>query len=83
MEVPRVFRVILKTPEGRFSILCAEDEFVWNAAARSGIQLLRHSREMTQVCSPEVTLYLPQKPEADAGCAYPAEMLLPAGKSRR
>ena len=39
MHVPRVFRVILNTPEGPSSILCAEDEFVWNAAARSGIQL--------------------------------------------
>ena len=39
MGVSRVFRVILNTPEGRSSILCAEDEFVWNAAARSGIQL--------------------------------------------
>jgi ferredoxin len=35
----RVFRVILNTPEGRSSILCAEDEFIWNAAARSGVQL--------------------------------------------
>src|SRR5713226_2524345 len=39
MGVPGVFRVILNTPEGRSSILCAEDEFVWNAAARSDIQL--------------------------------------------
>ena len=39
MGVSRVFRVILNTPERRSSILCAEDEFVWNAAALSGIQL--------------------------------------------
>jgi ferredoxin len=31
--------VILNTPEGQTSILCAEDEFIWNAAARSGIAL--------------------------------------------
>lgn len=38
MEV-RVFRVILNAPEGRFSIFCAADEFIWNAAAAAGIPL--------------------------------------------
>jgi ferredoxin len=33
------FRVELRTPEGVHTIACAEDEFIWNAAARSGIGL--------------------------------------------
>jgi len=33
------FRVELRTPEGVHSIRCAEDEFIWNAAARSGVAL--------------------------------------------
>jgi ferredoxin len=32
-------RVALGTPQGRFTIDCAEGEFVWNAAARAGIIL--------------------------------------------
>jgi ferredoxin len=35
----RVFRVTLNTPKASSSIPCAEDEFIWNAAARSGIPL--------------------------------------------
>jgi len=31
--------VELRTPAGVHAIRCAEDEFVWNAAARSGIEL--------------------------------------------
>jgi len=31
--------VVLHTPEGRHEIECAADEFIWNAAARSGILL--------------------------------------------
>jgi hypothetical protein len=33
------FRVELRTPEGMHTIACGEDEFIWNAAARSGIGL--------------------------------------------
>ncbi|HLJ16303.1 MAG TPA: 2Fe-2S iron-sulfur cluster-binding protein [Bryobacteraceae bacterium] len=35
----RSFRIVLQTPAGRYSIDCDEDEFIWNAAARMGIQL--------------------------------------------
>jgi ferredoxin len=31
--------VVLNTTEGRHTIDCAEDEFVWNAAVRVGIRL--------------------------------------------
>jgi ferredoxin len=33
------FRVELRTPEGVRIICCAEDEFIWDAAARAGITL--------------------------------------------
>src|SRR5882762_10846083 len=33
------FRVVLHTPDGRYEIDCAADEFIWNAAARAGIVL--------------------------------------------
>ena len=33
------FRVTLERPEGAFAITCGEKEYVWNAAARSGIVL--------------------------------------------
>lgn len=36
---PRVFHIILDTPEGRRWIDCSENEFIWNAAARTGIHL--------------------------------------------
>src|SRR5260370_28032152 len=39
MENARTFRVTVVTPEGRHSFECADDEFIWNAAARSGITL--------------------------------------------
>jgi ferredoxin len=39
MENARSFRVTVVTPEGRHSFDCAEDEFIWNAAARAGIVL--------------------------------------------
>ncbi len=34
-----VFSVVLETPSGRHTISCRDDEFVWNAAARNGVQL--------------------------------------------
>ncbi len=34
-----IFRVVLHTPRGRHTFDCAEDEFIWNAAARAGIEL--------------------------------------------
>jgi ferredoxin len=34
-----VFRVILEMPEGLHTIECRGDEYIWNAAARSGVQL--------------------------------------------
>jgi len=43
---------------------------------------LRHSREMTQVCSPKVTYYLSQIQGTDAGFQDWAERFLPVGKSR-
>ena len=46
----------------------------------NALRLLRHSGEMTQVCSPKVTHYSPQKQGADAGYRYPAERVLPMGK---
>ncbi len=36
---PRVFHIILDTREGRRSIACNENEFIWDAAARAGIHL--------------------------------------------
>ena len=39
METVRAFQVVLETPDGRETIDCLENEFVWDAAARSGIQL--------------------------------------------
>ena len=33
------FRVVLETPDGPRAIECRENEFVWNAAARSGVRL--------------------------------------------
>jgi ferredoxin len=39
MEPTALFRVVLKTPDGDQSVECAGDEFVWNAAARSGVML--------------------------------------------
>jgi ferredoxin len=33
------FRVVLETAEGTRTIPCAEDEFIWNAASRAGIEL--------------------------------------------
>ena len=35
----RSFRVVLETPQGLRSFDCGEDEYVWDAAARNGIQL--------------------------------------------
>jgi ferredoxin len=35
----RSFRVVLEMPEGVATIDCAENEFIWNAAARAGLQL--------------------------------------------
>lgn len=32
-------RVVLETPEGTHEIVCQEDEYVWDAAARQGIIL--------------------------------------------
>ena len=39
MDPARTFRVTLETPEGRYTIDCAENEFIWNAAAKAGIRL--------------------------------------------
>ena len=33
------FEVILETPTGRHSISCGSEEYVWDAAARRGIEL--------------------------------------------
>jgi ferredoxin len=33
------FDVLLETPEGPRSIECDSEEFIWNAAARSGVRL--------------------------------------------
>src|SRR4051812_28925587 len=33
------FRVELRTPEGVHVVGCGEDEFIWNAAAQSGLKL--------------------------------------------
>ncbi|MBZ5586852.1 MAG: 2Fe-2S iron-sulfur cluster binding domain-containing protein [Acidobacteriia bacterium] len=35
----QTFLVTLETPDGPHSIECRDGEFVWNAAARAGIQL--------------------------------------------
>jgi ferredoxin len=32
-------RVALETPQGRYTIDCGKEDFVWNAAARAGILL--------------------------------------------
>ena len=37
--MPGRFQVVLQTPEGERTIDCADDEFIWDAAARSGIVL--------------------------------------------
>jgi ferredoxin len=34
-----VFNVLLETPDGPRTIQCDPDEFIWNAAARSGVRL--------------------------------------------
>jgi ferredoxin len=34
-----LFRIILETPDGTFPIECAADEYIWDAAAGSGITL--------------------------------------------
>ncbi len=34
-----VFRVLLETPDGSYAIECGNDEYVWDAAARSGVRL--------------------------------------------
>ncbi len=39
MTTRRSFRVVLETPEGPRSLECDENEHIWNAAARAGIQL--------------------------------------------
>jgi len=39
MTEARTFRVRLETPEGPRTIECRQDEFVWDAAARSGVTL--------------------------------------------
>ena len=39
VETARSFQVILETPDGRHTIDCAENEFVWDAAFRAGIEL--------------------------------------------
>jgi ferredoxin len=35
----RSFRVVLQTPQGLRSLECHEDEYLWDAAARSGVTL--------------------------------------------
>jgi ferredoxin len=39
METTRKFRVALDTPDGRRIVDCAEDEFIWDAAAAAGVLL--------------------------------------------
>ncbi len=39
MTKPRTFRVRLETPDGPRELDCNEDEFIWDAAARSGVVL--------------------------------------------
>src|SRR5262249_2621533 len=39
MSAVRAFHVRLETPDGPYTIDCNEDEFIWDAAARSGITL--------------------------------------------
>jgi len=38
-ETEKSFQVILETPEGVRHLLCGRDEYVWDAAARQGVQL--------------------------------------------
>ena len=38
-ETGRTFQVQLETPEGRNTIFCNSDEYIWYAAARNGIAL--------------------------------------------
>jgi ferredoxin len=33
------FHVLLETPEGERSIVCSENEFIWDAAAHAGVAL--------------------------------------------
>ena len=39
MENAPAFIVTLETPTGRREIRCGPDEYIWNAAARAGIEL--------------------------------------------
>ena len=39
MPGQRRFQIVLETPEGLRSLECAEDEYIWNAAAEAGIGL--------------------------------------------
>jgi ferredoxin len=39
MELSRSFRVIAVLPDGQRTFECAENEFVWNGAARAGLLL--------------------------------------------
>jgi ferredoxin len=38
-EPGRSFQVILETPDGIRRLVCGEDEYLWDAAARQGIRL--------------------------------------------
>ena len=38
-EPARSFQVILETPGGVRTLACAEDEYLWDAAAREGVSL--------------------------------------------
>jgi ferredoxin len=75
MEAARSFRIVLETPEGRRTIDCTEDEFVWNAAARAGVPLpaiCRQGRCLTcaarlvegEVDQTAASSYFPQDREA-------------------
>jgi ferredoxin len=35
----RSFQVVLETPDGEHTLDCAEDDFIWYAAARAGVSL--------------------------------------------
>ena len=39
MQQTETCLVVLETPEGERSVVCNRNEFIWNAAARSGIVL--------------------------------------------
>jgi ferredoxin len=39
MHQQETYRITLEMPEGERSFDCRSDEFIWNAAARSGIEL--------------------------------------------